>query len=357
MVIPPNPMVNSVNQDGKLSGGCLSPLTDSEREVLHMITQEDATPKEIAARRQTKIQAAWKIMRSLRKKGVIGGVNQMVNFSLTDASPVNQLNQIRLHAQEFNVRLILSSDRYRKKMQEADGRGMVIDGNTVRLFANVMEINSGHDFYGDDCQRATAKSMEYWQRLFARLENDLSILLIKPRSMNIKLVNAHYAEVGNELARQTNVNDEKIKIYATDDGKLWFTIDNSLNLHEAESLHPRTSKNDMQAVVAPVFNDLRDFLRKTGEKIPLPSERLAIQYESQRQVLELTNLQLKEMEKKDFYAENLKSHVGAIVELREQVKRLGDAVASREEVTIKVSSRHSRGKDSMGAQRSLMWFL
>lgn len=352
MATPPNPMVNSVNQDGKLSGGCLSPLTDSEKEVLLMITEEQATPMEITSRRKTKIQATWKIMRSLRKKGAIGGVNQMVNFSLTTGSPVNQVNQIRLHAQEFNVRLILSSDRYRKQMLDADRKGIVIDGNTVRMFAHAIEVNSGHDFYGEDCQRATAKSMEYWQRFFARLENDLSIILLKPRSMNIKLVNSHYAEVGNELARQTNANEEKIKIYATDDGKLWFTIDNSLNLHEAESLHPRTSKNDMQQVVAPVFNDLRDFMRKTGEKIPLPSEMLAIQYESQRQVLQLTELQLREMSKRDFYAENLKTHVGAIQELRDQVKRLGEAVRSREEVTIKVSSRH-RHDATRGMQRSL----
>jgi len=192
-------------------------------------------------------------------------------------------------------------------------------------------------------------SLLYWNRFFARLENELNIILVKPRAQNISLVKFEYGEMHNELAQDCNAKGQRYRIYATEDGKLWMDIDNSFNLNEAEWRHPETAKQDTKLIVA-AFNDYRD------KKAPLPSEMLAIQYESQRQVLELTNLQLREMEKKDFYAENLKSHVGAIVELRDQVKRLGEAVRSREEVTIKVSSRH-RHDAVMGAQRSLVGFF
>lgn len=62
-------MVNSVNSNSKLSGGVLPKLTNKEQEVLRMITEEHATPKEITLRRKTKNGITYKIIRSLIKKG------------------------------------------------------------------------------------------------------------------------------------------------------------------------------------------------------------------------------------------------------------------------------------------------
>jgi hypothetical protein len=83
----------------------------------------------------------------------------------------------------------------------------------------------------------------------------LSIVILKPGFSNINLVNCHIAQVGNELAKE--VNKEQIKVYTLDDGKLWLVIDNSFNLHELETLHPKTALPDMRDIVAPYFNDMR----------------------------------------------------------------------------------------------------
>jgi len=40
-----------------------------------------------------------------------------------------------------------------------------------------------------------------------------------PRYENIKLVNAHYSEINNELARDCNVKAERIRVYTTDDAQ------------------------------------------------------------------------------------------------------------------------------------------
>ena len=60
-----------------------------------------------------------------------------------------------------------------------------------------------------------------------------------------------------------------MRVYTTEDHKLWFTIDNSLNLHEAETQHPKTAKHDMQEVVRPFFNDMRDHYLATGEALTM----------------------------------------------------------------------------------------
>lgn len=52
----------------------------------------------------------------------------------------------------------------------------------------------------------------------------------------------HYSLIKNALARQ--YNDEKRKLAVHDDNGLWLVIDNSFNLEELETLHPKTGLED-----------------------------------------------------------------------------------------------------------------
>jgi len=242
-------------------------LTNAEQEVLTLLTQEFLTPKKIATRRRCTKQAISKIIKKLRKKGLINQFSEEVDKSRPTCQPLNSYgyqnipsfpveHQIRLHGQEFNIKILYKDQRYKKILEKSNT--INIDGNTIRLYRNSIEIYSGQSFYADDPQKATAISFQYWNRLFAKLENDLKLILIKPRAQNIKLVNQHYSEINNELAEECEKKAEKVRVYTTDDGKLWFLIDNSFNLHEAETTHPQTSKQDMGDVIKPFFNDLRD---------------------------------------------------------------------------------------------------
>lgn len=249
------------------SQGVVEPkLSQTQQEVLFFLTKEFLTIQQIATRRQTSKNAVYKIVNKLKKKGLINSVWQGVEKNRCTIQPPN--HSIRLHCQEFNIKILYKDQRYKKILEKANT--INIDGNTIRLYRNSIEIYSGQSFYADTAQKATVKSFKYWNRLFARLENDLKVILIKPRSQNIKLVNQHYAEINNELAEECEKKADKIRVYTTEDGKLWFLIDNSFNLHEAETTHPQSSKHDMADSVRPFFNDLRD------NKPPLPSEVWAI---------------------------------------------------------------------------------
>ncbi|MEX0596934.1 MAG: hypothetical protein WD512_10580, partial [Candidatus Paceibacterota bacterium] len=127
---------------GKLS------LSKAEKEVLFLLTQEFLTPKKIQIRRQTSRQATYKIIKSLKQKGAIRPnylENPMVDKSQPTCQPVNQkstksVNQIRLHGQEFNIKILYKDHRYKQLQGKANL--INIDGNEIRLYRDSIEIYS-----------------------------------------------------------------------------------------------------------------------------------------------------------------------------------------------------------------------
>jgi len=242
-----------VHKKGSQLGKCLAKLTKTERIVFKYLTEDFLTAKKIALARGTTARAVYKVITSLKKKGVLGKAYKKVHFLESTNAPYG--NKYRLHGVEFNVRLLGSSDLYDKIKSNANH--VFVDDNTIRLYDGYIEIYVSKSFFGDSVQSATAKSNKYINRLFLKIENDFKVLLVKDRSHNVKLVNAHYSEINNGLAKDCNVKKERIKVYS-DRGKLWFLIDNSFNLNEAETIDPLRSKHDMEKVVGRFFNDLRD---------------------------------------------------------------------------------------------------
>jgi hypothetical protein len=229
--------------------------TKTENEILFLISKEFLTVKQIAIRRKCKERMVQRHVANLRKKGLINSANQTVRFFDPPSAANEPSNDktIRLHGQQFTITILFKDDRYKEKI----GKTITIDGNTIKCHRDIIEIYGVISFFADDPQKATAKSLEYWNRFFIRLEQDLKIILVKPRAQNIKLVSQHFARVGDDLAQECELRGDKLKIYANDDGKLWFTIDNSFNLHELETLHPQTAKEDMDTILK-YFNDMRD---------------------------------------------------------------------------------------------------
>lgn len=252
-----------VEKEVESHGSSISKLSKTEQDVLTLLTNDYLTPKQVSIRRGTSDKAVYKTIKNLKKKGAIHWTLKKVEKNQCTFQPSQPKgNQIRLHCQEFNIRILYKDEKYKSKV----GKVIFIDGNTIRLYRNSIEVYSGHSFYGDDTQKVTANSMKYWSKFFIRLESNLKVILIKPRVENITIVNNHYSETNNELAIECNKKADKIRIYASEDHKLCFLIDNSLNLNEFESTHHQTAEEDMKDTIKAHFTDLRD------KKPPLPSE-------------------------------------------------------------------------------------
>jgi len=236
----------------------------------------------VSIARNCTVRAVEMIVAKLKNKGYLDIVNRPSKklrfFESTNeetSQKKNFFHQIRLHGQEFNIKIIYKSLNY----NDLIGKIIKIDSNTVRLYKNSIEVYSDKSFYGENTHKATAKSFEYWNKFFIRLENQLKCVLIKNRNQNISIVNQHYAEINNELAKECEIKGDNIKVYTTETGKLWFLIDNSFNLHEAETVG-KSAKEDMEEIINPFFNDLRN------NKVMLPSEMQKLLYETISQTRE-----------------------------------------------------------------------
>jgi hypothetical protein len=219
-----------------------SKLTNAQKDILHLITDEFLTVKQIKQRRHCSIQAVYKIVAQIKKKGFLDkGLNKVEKVESTS----NQTD-IRLHGQEFNIKLIWQEPNYQKLLETSNF--MSLDGNSIRLYKTSIEIYSGQSFFGKTISEVESKSLEYWNRFFNRLSHTLGVCLIKPKSRNIKIVNQHYARGDSELSKNALENKERIWIYAEEDGKLAFITDNSFGFKEDETVHPITSKPDRIAI-------------------------------------------------------------------------------------------------------------
>jgi DNA-binding CsgD family transcriptional regulator len=271
-------------------------LTSKQSEVLYLLTKEFLTPKQISIRRKTKIRTVQAIIKKLKDLGVINNAFKEVRFIEPTDALSKKNNLIRLHGEEWNIIILYKDERYKQLLEKSNF--LDVDGNTIRLSRDSVEVYSGKSFYADEVSKVTFKAFDYWTNFFVKLGNQLNIILLKSKVQNIKRVNAHYSEVGNELSKEANDKGEKIRIYTRDDGKLWFTIDNSFNLHEAECLHPKTSKDDMELVHG-AFNDIR-----AGE------------WEKMKYSLDIfMNIQ------KD-YAEQIRLHLEVMQQMKETLKKI-----------------------------------
>jgi hypothetical protein len=171
--------------------------------------------------------------------------------------PVEVGEKIRLHGQHFVVRLLHKTPNYEDARRRANV--IYVQDCTVKLHRESIEViaSSGLSFFGGSADKATAESMEFWTRVLHRLEGQLGVVLLKPRAENIRQVGAHYARMNCGMAQQALDAGDRVRIYAREDGKCWFTIDNSFNLSESETIHPETAQRDMADVVEPHLNDWR----------------------------------------------------------------------------------------------------
>lgn len=291
----------------------IKPLTQAEKEVLRLISEEFLTPKQIQHRRQCSRQAFYKIFKSLKQKGAINTGLQMVdkNEGLTVNQPKFNSNYVRLHGQEFNIQLLYQDQNYQKAVNRSNI--LFINGHTIKLYRNSLEIYAGEgtSFYGEDAQEAFSKSLVYWKKFVVRLENDLKVILTKPRSQNIRIVNQHFARGDSEIYDHAMKDKKQIKIYAKEDGKLAWITDDSFGFNEDETVHPKTAKPDREEIDKHI-NDWRTNHPPTNSQLATHIQSLG-QYTAQN----AQNL--------DQYAIHLKAHV-------ESVQKLGSAVQELTEV-------------------------
>jgi transposase len=312
--------------------GDLPKLSSGQQEILDAIIGEGLSPQQIAFKRGKSHQSIYKIVKILRRKGYLERLQtkrlQKHICTSTDSSK-NIKEFFRLHGLEFHVVpfLGLKADGFYQKVRERSNV-LVVSGCTVRLFAEVVEVYSGEnvDFRGNSVNRVTRDAQVFFNRVFRKLEAQLHIGIVKDRLQNIKVVNSHYSHVSDGLAK--DVGSKKLVVVGLD-GKVWFKVDNSLNLWEAETVHPVDAKIDAQLVFERHLNDWKE------NNPPTNSELLAY----------LTRV----AGNQDVYNENIRKHLGVLDKMDKSLSRISLLLGKKpiRDKLVKVSGGQRR-LDSFG---------
>ena len=180
------------------------------------------------------------------------------------------------------------------------GQRIVFKGRKVWLTNPSVVIFDRSSYFAatskESKQLALYKLFQLVQQLERALQADFTERA--GRQYRFKVSRQHYALVKNALAEQYDAEGKKLQVRTT--SGLWFVIDNSFNLHEAETVHAETADIDNQKV-QDFFNSLKEHPLTTDFILHVMN---GIQ---QNQVL---------------FAENIHSHIRAIQDLSFATKEL-----------------------------------
>ena len=283
-----------------------SELTPGEEKILSLILDGYISQTAIAKKLQRTQQAVNKTVMSLRKKGVIGKRLTQVDKQVMASPDGKSLFKFRLNGERFRIWVIASSVLYEDSREKAN---IILFGETtVELFRESVRIHL-QPIYGKSVDGAKADSYVEFRRIVRVLESRLGIVLLKDGKQNIKRYAGEIAKLNDSLAYELIEREETFVVPDPEDGKRALLVDFSHRVPEFEAVHSERATEHMSDRAVPFFTDL------LKNKPPVSSEiwRLAATNADQ-----LSGL----MRNQSSYAENIKSHVSAILELGRGVRDL-----------------------------------
>jgi len=150
----------------------------------------------------------------------------------------------------------------------------------------IIYFPSGMSFFEDSATQSKQRAFNQLFEVIAKLETLFNISLKINKQYFVSCSRQHYGLIKNALAKL--YGSKKLEVY--DHGKLWFLIDNSFNLHEAETVSPLKADNDMDKAIKPFFNMLRENPTIMQEVITNISLNTKIIKALQDEIVELTKL-------------------------------------------------------------------
>lgn len=195
------------------------------------------------------------------------------------------------------------------------GQAIVYKGHKVWLTNKSVILYDTGSYFAQEAAKAKSHAIHHYTTLIKGLERLLNADFTQNagRTYKFKVSRQHYALINNALARQYNEANEKLEVY-TDKG-LWFLIDNSFNMNEAEMVHPETAEPDTVKVVN-FFNSIK--AQEDGITID--------------QLLQLSSsIQQNQL----LFSENALAHVDVIKQLGIGVQELNKRLKDLEEVINK----------------------
>ena len=210
--------------------------------------KEGKYPAQIAKELSISKQVLSYYTRKLQESGKIEKIGYGVWKTNFDSKLVAK--SIRGHAFLWKVKIpkkidwenVLKSKSIPYKILQNKTKSILFKDKKVWLGLNNVIIYDLESYFGLNSVDTRKYAIDKLLNVLRALESKLGIDLKRDNKYSFKVARQHYSLINNCLAIQCNKENRKIQV--SNDKGLWFLIDNSWNLNEAENVHPETALTD-----------------------------------------------------------------------------------------------------------------
>jgi len=221
--------------------------------------------------------------------------------------------KVKLH-HHFQWKNILLKKKIPFKEQKNKTIRIIVNERKIWLGQKNIIIYEPASFFGRNSIESKKFAVLKLLKLLGVLEAKFGLSLKGKEGYTFKVRRQHYALIKNALAIQCNEAGEKIQVYNKEG--LWFLVDNSYNLEEAETVHKDSAMLDNLGIQK-YFNSHKD----TGFQVT-PSFILDYMNKANHLMIGMQKNQM-------IFDSNMSSHLEvlqnigkAITELKEEIKKI-----------------------------------
>lgn len=265
-------------------------------------------------------QALNYYLSSLKKKGLIEkigyGVWKTKEIEVKKIKLGNTTSKkVRGHAFVWKLRLpkfidwksLLEMKGYKYELVNKGTPRIIIKGKKIWLGQKNIIIYDLESYFGSNSIETKKYAIERLLSVIYVLERELGVNLKRDELYTFTVSRSHYSLLKNCLAIQCNKEGKKIQV--SNEAGMWFIIDNSYNLDEAETIHPQTALTDNLGIQR-YFNEHKE----THFEVT-PKAILNYQLENTKQLNQLTEIM-------NEYGKHIKSHTKSIILMSKGIKEL-----------------------------------
>lgn len=202
-----------------------------------------------------------------------------------------------------------------RSINKGHGESFILKDCKLNVYEKKIVVyhSSNKSLLAKTAKESKSKAFEESLKIIFTIEKFLGSTLKGEDGYRIQFFKQHYALMNNELAKY--YNNKKKQLRVVKDGKAWIITDFSNQIHELETINSKTADSDMDNVVNPFFNELKEHFQKTGKTLSIIRMNLMIEDLHKNQTIQekLTITQMKKIsEKIDKLAEATSKQQGFI---------------------------------------------
>jgi len=133
-----------------------------------------------------------------------------------------------------------------KKLAIKGAISITHNGKKIWLTNKSIIIYEKESFISETAKESKSLAIYHFLKIIKSLEKTLKADFSFGGTYKFKVTRQHYSLIKNALAKQYDKEGKKLNCYTADG--LWLVIDNSYNLHETETLHPKTAVKDNEKI-------------------------------------------------------------------------------------------------------------